>query len=192
MITDYKNLPSGQITYTVDDIKYIAGLSETYKVSDIKLKILSKSIKEINEKTNLNISLVVNKRGTKIVSFTFKFYDKEKDLGKERLLFRMWLYEYMLNKEFSSGKLQLKFYLSKNKKGNVLIYDIATKKPIRRDLSFKVYDYLFEQRENFFNKEFKHYYDTPNETIEEELKHFEQEKEFYLTHEEMKNLDEWF
>ena len=169
-----------------------AGLSKSYKVGDIKLKILSKSLQEINDKTNLKVSLIVNKRGVKIVSFTFNFYDKEKDLNKEKLLFRMWLYEYMLDIEISSTKLELRYYLSKDKQGKVLVYDIDTKKPIRKELSFKVFDNLFEHREAFFQKKFKTRYDTECETIEEELENFKQNKEFYMTHDELKKLEELF
>lgn len=192
VITDYKNIKTGIKTYTVDEIRYLAGLSDTYKVGDIKLKILSKSIEEINKKTNLNVSLLVNKRGVKIVSYTFKFYDKDKDIGKLRYIFRMWLYEYMLDIEITSKSLELEYYLSKNKNGKVLVYDCATNKPIRKELSFKVFDMLFENREAFFQKKFKNHYPTKYDSIEEELENFKQNKEFYLSHKEQEKLDNLF
>jgi len=188
VITDYKNISTGSKTYTVDEIRYIAGLSATYKVGDLKYKILQKSVDEINEKTNLKVSLVVNKRGVKVVSFTFKFYDKEKDIGKLRYLFRMWLYHYYLDIEIASNKLQLSYYLSKDKKGNVLVYDMDTKKPIRKDMSFKVFDNLFEHRAKFFLTKFKTHFNTECESIEEELKEFEATKPFYIAHEDLEDL----
>jgi len=82
----------------------------------------------------------------------------------------------------------MSYYLSKNKKGKVLVYDSATKKPIRRELSFEFFDFIFEYREEFFQSKFKYHFDTDCESLEEELQAFKDIQPFYFQNSEFKDL----
>ena len=85
-----KKLDINGFNFYIEKIKKLWCLPDTYRTNDIK-RILEKSIKEINKKTDIQISIGDNyKIGTKIIYYILKielnnnFNKVYKDIEKER------------------------------------------------------------------------------------------------------------
>lgn len=151
VITDYKRI--GSITYDIQSIRDLAGLKDTQYslINDLKRKVIDKAVAEINKKTAYTLKVSANKKGRKIDSYTFKFFDNSASDNERKKYFRMWLHDtYQNNPFFATGFGEI--YLSTNKSGSSLVFDYSTRKPFPREISYEIFDYLYQERERFYIK----------------------------------------
>lgn len=85
VLSDYRNLKEIKIDF--NNLKKALGISDTFTYGDFNKKILTKSIKEINAKTNLKIETKTEKNGRVIESIVFYIKDKnnKKAMGNKDL-----------------------------------------------------------------------------------------------------------
>ena len=82
LISQYKGIGKREIT--IDDLRFMLNLSDKYLMfSDLRRWVIEPSIKEINEKTPMNVKYELIKKGKSVFSILFKF--KSKKPKQERL-----------------------------------------------------------------------------------------------------------
>lgn len=75
MLRRYRS--TGWMTISIADLRTLFQLERKYtEVNDFKRKVIDKSIEEINQKTNLQVTYEVKRTGRKITHITFKFADR--------------------------------------------------------------------------------------------------------------------
>lgn len=75
-----RSYPNKSIDIQIEELRYILCLGEKYKDTEALNRLLTRNINEINQKTNIDVSVKYSKMGKSIIGYEFsvKFKDYEK------------------------------------------------------------------------------------------------------------------
>jgi len=150
LISSYKGI--GKIEMTIEKIRELSGIKDgQYKMTgELKRSVIQKAVDEINKQTSYSLTFEENKKGRNIKSFTFKFFDHAFNENADKKIFRDWLSKTMFKKPINLSQKNVRIYFDKNSRGNTLLFDGATQKPLATEYAKELNEYLYTSRQALY------------------------------------------
>lgn len=186
ILVDYKGI--GSITYTLEQIRDLAGLTEKQypQTKALKRNVIDKAVKEVSDKTPFKVSIEAQTIGRKVTGYTFRIKDTTSEIMKSEKLFREYVVDLFMRSDYTMSikkdrnrEAKITIGFKENASGSVLMYDMEANRPLPKEVAMDAFKRLYEARYDRFWEMISQDIKGLLPTLDDELENFSVRKEAY-------------